>query len=73
MKLSVDDYYLAYTDGKRELEIHLAGPTAISEVLASVHIQAWENPIVTINGRSCPDLSTLVTDQDEVHVSGGRL
>jgi hypothetical protein len=73
MRVWVDDYYLAYTDGKQEQEIHLADPTPLSDVLSSMHIQAWENPAVTINGRSCPDLSTLVTDQDELHISGGRL
>jgi hypothetical protein len=73
MRIWVDDYFLAYTDGKREQEIHLPGPTPLSDVLSSLHIQAWENPTVTINTRICTDLSTVVTDQDEVHISGGRL
>ena len=72
MRVWVDDYFLAYTDGKREQEFHLAEPTPLSGILSSMHIQAWETPTVTINGQTCTDLATLVADQDEVHISGGR-
>jgi hypothetical protein len=72
MRVCVDDYFLAYTDGKREQEIHLAEPTPLSDVLSSMHIQAWENPTVAINGQNCTELAMLVADQDEVNISGGR-
>jgi hypothetical protein len=72
MKLIVDDYYLAYTDGIREQQIHLEQPAVLSDVLSNAHIQVWEIPTVMLNGQICADLSTLVTDQDEVQVSGGR-
>jgi len=68
MRLSLDNYFLAYTDGKSELEFPLTAPTALSEILTLAGIPAWESHRFTVNGQPAADDSMQVTDGDVVQL-----
>jgi hypothetical protein len=68
MRLLLDNYFLAYTDGQKELEFPLTAPTALSEVLALAGIPAWESHRFTVNGQPADDDALLVTDGDVVQL-----
>jgi hypothetical protein len=68
MRFLLDDYFLAYTDGKGELNVLLAQPVLLSEILEMASIPLWEHYKLTVNGQPVTDLATQVTDGDEVKI-----
>ena len=68
MRLSMDNYFLAYTDGKKEFEFPLTAPTALSDVLTLAGIPVWESHRFTVNGQPAPDDAMQVTDGDVVEL-----
>jgi hypothetical protein len=69
MRFLVDDYFLAYTDGKKELELTLAAPVPLNELLSLAQIPAWEPHQMIVNGQPAADDAVQVTDADEVKIS----
>jgi hypothetical protein len=68
MHLILDDYFLAYSEGKKELTIPLTQPIALGGILAMAKIPAWEHFQLTINEQPVSDLAVEVTDGDEVRI-----
>ncbi len=68
MRLSLDNYFLAYTDGKKELEFPLTAPTALSEILTLANIPVWESHRFTVNGQPAADDAVQVMDEDVVQL-----
>jgi hypothetical protein len=68
MRFLLDDYFLAYTDGKKELTFPLVQPVLLSEILEKASIPLWEHYQLTVNGQPVADLATQVTDRDEVKI-----
>ena len=68
MRLSLDNYFLAYSDGKKELEYPLSEPTALSEILTLTGIPAWESHRFMVNGEPAADDTVLVIDGDVVQL-----
>ena len=68
MRLSLDDYFLAYSDGKKVLELPLSAPTALSEILTLAGIPAWESHRFIVNGEPVADDTMLVIDGDVVQL-----
>ncbi|MBN2258896.1 MAG: hypothetical protein JW704_13955 [Anaerolineaceae bacterium] len=68
MRFLLDDYFLAYTDGKRELDLPLSQPVPLSEILEMANIPVWEQYQLVVNGKTDMDLARTVNDEDEVKI-----
>jgi hypothetical protein len=73
MRFLLDDYFLAYTDGKKELAFPLSNPLPISEILAMANIPVWDHYQLSLNGQPVTDLTTQVSDGDEMKISPEKL
>lgn len=68
MRVWIDDYILAYSDGKKELNFPLAQPVALSEILTMGDIPVWESFQLSLNQQPVTDLAIQVSDVDEVRI-----
>ena len=68
MRFLLDDYFLAYTNGKKELTFQLAQPVPLSEILSMAGIPIWEHFQLILNGLPATDLATQVADGDELKI-----